>query len=62
VNLDLKAREEHKRESAWDPRQRWQVLQTTIAWVEAQQKVPRNSPQVCLAKEALLLGRGPLRQ
>jgi hypothetical protein len=48
---DLKAREEVKRERAWNPVKRWRVLQQTIAWVDSQQKVPRNSPAGCLAEE-----------
>jgi hypothetical protein len=57
VNDDLKSREERKREQCWNPRQRWRVLQEMIAWVDAQQKVPRNSPAACLAKEGRLLPR-----
>jgi hypothetical protein len=42
-----KRREEAKREAAWDPVARWQVLQETITWVEAQAPVRRNSPAGC---------------
>ncbi len=47
----LKQSEELKREKCWDPQQQWQVLQETIAWVDSQQAVPRNSPAGCLAEE-----------
>ena len=39
----LKQHEEEKRERCWDARERWRVLQETIAWVDSQQAVPRNS-------------------
>ncbi len=45
MNNDLKENEEAKRQRCWDPLQRWKVLQETIAWVDSQQAVPRNSPQ-----------------
>ncbi len=45
---ELKAREERKRERCWDPVRRWQVIQETITWAEAQAAVPRNSRQKCL--------------
>ncbi len=47
----LKQNEELKREKCWNAKQRWQVLQKTIAWVDSQQAVPRNSPAGCLAEE-----------
>jgi len=47
----LKQNEERKRERCWDPQHRWQVLQETIAWVDSQQAVPRNSPAGCLAEQ-----------
>ncbi len=46
---DLKRQEERKREAAWDPAQRWHVLQQTITWAESQATVRRNTPQKCLA-------------
>jgi hypothetical protein len=49
---ELKRREEEKRERCADPRLRWEVLQQTIAWVDSQQPIPRNSPKGCLAAEA----------
>jgi hypothetical protein len=56
MNIDeLKQNEEQKREQCWNARERWRVLQETIAWVDSQQAVPRNSRQGCLAKQALLL-------
>ena len=45
---DLKTREECKRERMWDPRLRWQVLQQTITWSEAQPTVRRNTRGRCL--------------
>jgi hypothetical protein len=50
--VELKQLEEQKRERCWDPRQRWQVLQQTIDWVDSQQPVPRNSRQGCLARQS----------
>jgi len=41
--------EEAKRDKAWNCRQRWEVLQRTIGWADAQQPLPRNSPRGCLA-------------
>ena len=43
--------EEVKREKAWNRRHRWEVLQRTIGWTDAQQPLPRNSPRGCLAHE-----------
>ena len=48
---DLIAEEEAKRHRNWDPQLRWQVIQDTIAWAEAQQTVRRNTPQACLAEQ-----------
>jgi hypothetical protein len=50
---DLKAREEEKRERAWDPVQRWKVIQETIAWAEAQlpPEKRRNRPRTHPANE-----------
>ena len=47
----LKAREEARRDRAWDPLRRWQALQDTISWAEAQAPVRRNSPAACLRIE-----------
>jgi len=54
---ELKQFEEQKREAAWDPAQRWRVFQETIAWMDAQAAVPRNSPQGCLRSERIQLAR-----
>jgi len=51
MNDDLKHREESKRDRCWDPAERWKVLQATIAWIDAQQTIPRNSPAGCLAAQ-----------
>jgi hypothetical protein len=48
---NLKQREDAKREKCWDPREQWRVLQETIAWIDSQQEVPRNSPGGCLASK-----------
>jgi hypothetical protein len=48
---DLKTFEEQKRERCWDVRERWRLLQETIAWVDSQQEIPRNSPAGCLAMQ-----------
>jgi hypothetical protein len=50
-----KKNEELKRERCWDSQKRWETLQETIAWVDSQQPVPRNSPQGALAKQVQLL-------
>ncbi len=55
MNNKLKKLEEEKRERCWDPLQRWKVLQETIAWVDSQQAVPRNSPQGALEKQNRML-------
>jgi hypothetical protein len=49
---DLKQREEEKREACWDLAERWRVLQETIAWVDAQAPVSRNSREKCLELQA----------
>jgi hypothetical protein len=48
---DLAVREHEKRERAWTPAARWQAIQETIRWAEAQAAVKRNSPAACIAKE-----------
>ena len=53
-------REHQRREAAWDPVVRWQVLQETIAWAESQATVRRNTPEACLRlQKAKLAGLGP---
>ncbi len=54
---DIKRREEAKREAAWDPVERWRVLQETITWAETQAKVRRNTPERCLALQRAKLAR-----
>lgn len=49
--------EEAKRDRCWDAADRWRVLQGTIAWVDSQQPVPRNSRAGCLAAQTCLLAR-----
>jgi len=44
--------EEAKRNRCWDPQQKWQAFQAAIAFVDAQQSVPRNSRASCLARQA----------
>ena len=60
---DLKRREEQKREAAWDPAQRWRVIQEMITWAESQATVRRNTPERCLElqkrKLERLEGQGP---
>ncbi len=43
----LKAEEEHKRAAAYDPAQRWQHIQQTITWAEANlpPHLRRNRPR-----------------
>jgi hypothetical protein len=45
---DLKAREEQKRDRAYDPVKRWQHIQETITWAEANlpPEKRRNRPRV----------------
>lgn len=54
---DLKPLEERKREAAWDPAQRWRVLQETITWAESQATVRRNTAQKCLELQQAKLSR-----
>ena len=49
---EILAEEERKRERNWDPQMRWKVLQETIAWVDAQQPIPRNSRIACQRLQA----------
>jgi hypothetical protein len=61
--MDLRLSEEAKRERHWDARLRWQVLQQTITWAEAQATVRRNTPAACLREQqrklAALAARAP---
>ena len=54
MNDNEKRAEEAKRDRNWDQAERWRVLQETITWAEAQQAVPRNSKESCLARQARL--------
>jgi hypothetical protein len=47
----LARREQDRRERAWLPAARWQAIQETIRWAEAQANVRRNTPAACLAEE-----------
>jgi hypothetical protein len=60
-DLDLKRREEAKRDAHWNAAERWRVIQETIAWADAQAPVPRNSKARCLELQRIKLaamGRG----
>jgi hypothetical protein len=48
---DLARRERERRERAWSAATRWQVIQDTIRWAEAQGNVRRNTPAACIAHE-----------
>jgi len=54
---DLAAREQERRERAWQPAARWQAIQETIRWAEAQATVRRNTPQSCIERERRLRER-----
>ena len=49
------AAEEQKRERNWDPQLRWKVLQEMIAWVDAQQPIPRAGSGDDIAHMAVFL-------
>jgi hypothetical protein len=40
---DEKQQEESKRDRNWDPQMRWQAIQATITWADAQQTARRNT-------------------
>jgi hypothetical protein len=48
---DLARREHDRRERAWIPAARWQAIQETIRWAEAQVNARRNTPAACIAQE-----------
>jgi hypothetical protein len=50
------AREQARREKAWNPAARWRALQETIRWAEMQPTARRNTPRACLERERRLLG------
>ena len=51
VDEKLKRDEEAKRERAWNPAERWRVLQETITWAESQPNVRRNTPAACVREQ-----------
>lgn len=51
------ASEHERRERAWTPLARWNAIQETIRWAEAQATVRRNTPRSCLERERLLAHR-----
>lgn len=57
MESEAKRAEELRRERNWDPQQRWQVIQQTITWAEAQATVRRNTRETCLREQARKLGR-----
>jgi hypothetical protein len=62
-SLDLKAREQAKREAAWNPAERWKLIQETISWAEASMKPQyrRNVPRMPRALKARRLEQKSLR-
>jgi hypothetical protein len=48
---DLARCEHDRRERAWSPAARWQAIQETIRWAEAQANARRNTPAACIAQE-----------
>jgi hypothetical protein len=52
MSNNQKRAEEARRERHWDARRRWQVLQETMTWAEAQSTVRRNTRAACLAQQA----------
>jgi len=52
---ELMREEAAKRDRNWDPKLRWQVIQETITWVDAQATVRRNTKEFCLANQQRLL-------
>jgi hypothetical protein len=59
VSDDLARSEHARRERAWSPAVRWQVIQETIAWAAAQATVHRNTPAACIADERRKQALGP---
>ena len=55
---DEKAEQEARRERMWDPKRRWQAIQETITWAEAQLAEPRNSRANRLREQAEKLAGG----
>jgi hypothetical protein len=48
---DTVLHEHEKRERAWTSAARWQAIQETIRWAEAQAKVKRNTPAACIQRK-----------
>jgi hypothetical protein len=59
VDDSQKREEEQRRERHWDPLQRWNAIQATISWAEAQGTVQRNTKAARLAEQNQKLGRTP---
>ena len=60
-SADRSACEHERRELAWHPAARWQVIQETIRWAESQSTARRNTPRACIERERRLkrqLGEG----
>jgi len=51
---DRAEREHERRERAWQPAARWQVIQETIRWAESQATARRNTPRACIERERRL--------
>ncbi len=56
---ELHRREQAKREAAWDPAERWRVVQQTITWAEQQATARRNTPAECKRLERQKLASLP---
>lgn len=54
---ELVRQEEAKRLSNCDRKQWWQSIQRTIAWVDSQKTVRRNTKEGCLANQRRLLAQ-----
>jgi hypothetical protein len=54
---DAVREEERRRNACWSPKDRWRAILDTIAWADAQQRVPRNSKPACLDHQRRLLQR-----
>ncbi len=57
MTLEKKQLEEEKRERNWDPLTRWNALQATITWAEAQRTVQRNTRSSRLEEQARKLAQ-----
>jgi len=52
---DRAAGEHERRERAWHPAARWQVIQETIRWAESQASARRNTPRSCIERERRIM-------